>query len=709
MPSHRAQDAPLVSPIARSGQASSLRDRVLEALLFSIPLLVAGVFFKLSYLRHGGLELLKSSLGLASLSPIDVARLFAGEVVESLLFFPALLLVLGLFVSARWRPWLYVAVLELTLLVGVAAWLMAFFTIGRLPTIELAREFMEAYRSNPDFVAPGTVVAVGLLALSGLVLAFGALPVFLLRWRRLRAACPQTLVGMLLALALVLLPAAALIGSTPTVSQYHVGGFQRLIGELVRSDAAPLPDATGLTVPALKTMYDAVAFPGGRPEPRDRAGLRPVAGHPTPNVIFIVLETACARDYPLTSESAMPNVAKLVPHSLVGTRHYSADPYSMRANFSIYSSVYDLRGTRDFTQYVADGSARPLDALPRLLHERGYATRYYFPHALWPRQDEEAMLRYLGFDEIYLYGFSTEDGRSRPERNAHAERAVFQRVLDDLDTLHREGKPFFFAIANSIGHSPYFDIRAPQVIAGDPNPSRALLVGNIAGLMDQLIGELVAKLRQLNILDDTVIVITGDHGPRNRVDNDALDTRYSNEETYHVPLLIHYPAALPQPVVIEHVTSHVDLVPTVLQLMGAESDDYLHQGMPVFDDAIADRVTFFLGDHYIGSDGLHYQGAFYMVNGLTQATYRNDRYLFGGDNLLAGVSDRRAAEDRRFFDSSLAGLGDVSWAWISYLRAHRDGSAVSPLAARGLVRTFLAADDHGTPAASPQQGDFALN
>ena len=84
---------------------------------------------------------------------------------------------------------------------------MAFFTIGRLPTIELAREFMEAYRSNPDFVAPGTVVAVGLLALSGLVLAFGALPVFLLRWRRLRAACPQTLVGMLLALALVLLAA----------------------------------------------------------------------------------------------------------------------------------------------------------------------------------------------------------------------------------------------------------------------------------------------------------------------------------------------------------------------------------------------------------------------------------------------------------------------------------------------------------------------
>lgn len=682
----------------RSQTAVALRDRLLEVIVFSMPLLLAGIFFKVSYLRNGGLTLLKASLGLQSVSLLDLARLFASEVVESMLIFPLLLLAVGFLVGARWRQWACFACLEIVLLVGVTAWLVAFFTIGRLPTLELTREFLQAYRSNPDFVAPGATVAVGLLATCALILSLGIAPLVVLRWRRVRALLPQSLAVVAGGLAIVVAPAVILAASSHGLSVYHVGGFQRLFAELLRSDADVLPDATGLSVPALQHMYEEVAFPAGRRPHGEVAVPAAAPGRPAPNVIFIVLETACLRDYPLAGEH-MPNVAKLRAHALDATRHYSADPYSMRANFSIYSGVYDLRGPSDFTRYVADASAAPLDALPRLLHDRGYATRYYFPHALWPRRDEEAMLRYLGFEQIELYDFSTEDGRTRPERNAHAERAVFAKALEDLDALHAQGKPFFFAIANSIGHAPYFDIRPADEIARDPNPSREALVGNVAGLMDELIGNLVDKLSALGILDDTILVITGDHGPRNTVDNPAIDTRYSNDETYHVPLLIHYPAAFAQAMTIDTVTSHVDLAPTVLRLMGAQSDGHLHQGMSMFDPAIADRVTFFIGDHYIGSDGLYYDGSFYMVNGLTDAAYRNDRYQFGAKHLLADANDANAVEGRRFLTSSLKRLTEVNWAWISYLRAHPDSWPATPRA-RGAVHTFLAADDHaGAPVA----------
>ncbi len=677
-----------------------LRQRAWETLPFALAHFAACAFLKVSYLRHGGADAIATSLGPGSLSLLEYARLFAEQAVESLAIFPAVLLVSGYALGPRLRPWAFFACLEAAIGLTLIGWI-TYFTIGRFPTQEATREFINAYRANPEFVTPKGTVAFGLVVKGTGLLALGAFPLMVVRWERFRAARGRLrTIGLVVPLAGGM-AGAFLVATTPVASVFHVSEVRRLLAETLESDPVELPRSTAVSAESIMSAYRRIAFPDG---PGAEAGDPPPLAPPaaaTPNVVFIVLETASLGDYDfLGPKPTMPRTAALLPHSLVAARHFATDPYSLRANFSLYSSVYDLRGRKPFSMYVAgQPGVRRLDSLPRLLRDRGYVTRYYYTHPFWPDADiEEAQIDYLGFEETYIYGFSREDGRRPPERNAHAERAMFEQVSRDLDDLHRSGRPFFLAVAGSIGHSPYFDLRSPDAAAADPVPRREVLVGNIVGLRDELVGSTVKALERLGMLEDTILVVTGDHGVRNVVDDPDFDTRYANERSYHVPFLIHYPRAFPSTVTVSEVTSHVDVAPTVLSLIGGASGPYLHQGTSLLDPSVRKRVTFFLGDHYTGCDAIHYDGRFFMVNSVARAGYASPRFSFSRDNLLTGAAPGASHRDRKFIDEELAGLADVQWRLIAYLR-EGEGPGARQDAYHGVVRTYLASDDGGVPAA----------
>ena len=88
--------------------------------------------------------------------------------------------------------------------------------------------------------------------------------------------------------------------------------------------------------------------------------------------------------------------------------------------------------------------------------------------------------------------------------------------------------------------------------------------------VDQAIGEVVESLRKAEILDETLVVVTGDHG-------ELLGQHgvYSHVHLYegniHVPLVVRYPSALPRGKQIRGLCGHVDLSPTILDLAGIKN------------------------------------------------------------------------------------------------------------------------------------------
>ena len=125
-------------------------------------------------------------------------------------------------------------------------------------------------------------------------------------------------------------------------------------------------------------------------------------------------------------------------------------------------------------------------------------------------------------------------------------------------------RPFFLWVH-------YFD---PHAVYLPPEPFRSryatsLYDGEIA-YADSQIGALLAQLEELGVREKTLVVYTADHGEGMGEHGEQTHSLLIYDATLHVPMIFHAPVALPKGKVIRRQTSLVDVVPTILGLLGEE-------------------------------------------------------------------------------------------------------------------------------------------
>ena len=94
---------------------------------------------------------------------------------------------------------------------------------------------------------------------------------------------------------------------------------------------------------------------------------------------------------------------------------------------------------------------------------------------------------------------------------------------------------------------------------------------------DRDIGDIIARLKKEGVYDNTIIVITADHGvalPRSK--------QFIYDEGLHIPLIIHWPARIAPGKDLKELVSNLDVVPTILDLAGMPRPSYL-QGRSLVD------------------------------------------------------------------------------------------------------------------------------
>ncbi len=102
---------------------------------------------------------------------------------------------------------------------------------------------------------------------------------------------------------------------------------------------------------------------------------------------------------------------------------------------------------------------------------------------------------------------------------------------------------------------------------GDIAALKALYDGEIAYL-DQRVGEITAFLRARGLYDDTMIIITSDHGEHFGEYGNWSHVASLYKEVLHVPLIIKYPRGVAPAGEIRGYTQSVDILPTVLETAG---------------------------------------------------------------------------------------------------------------------------------------------
>lgn len=90
---------------------------------------------------------------------------------------------------------------------------------------------------------------------------------------------------------------------------------------------------------------------------------------------------------------------------------------------------------------------------------------------------------------------------------------------------------------------------------------------------DRMIGRLIETLEATGTLDDTVVIVTSDHG-ESLGEHGLWEHNWMYEDNLRVPLLMRYPAGLPRGVRVEGLVDTIDLLPTVFELAGLEPPEH---------------------------------------------------------------------------------------------------------------------------------------
>jgi len=173
-------------------------------------------------------------------------------------------------------------------------------------------------------------------------------------------------------------------------------------------------------------------------------------------------------------------------------------------------------------------------------------------------------------------GFLTYDDTRRDGVAERRGDRVTELALEALDQL--DDRPYFLWAHYYDAHSPFDPPAAHRSDQDLPPDDPQLYDGEIA-FVDEEIGKLLDGLEARGQLDDTLIVIVGDHGESLGEHGEAYHTLFVYDATIRVPLILRGPG-VSEGSRIEEPVSTIDLFTTTLRLLGFEPPAATSRSLP---------------------------------------------------------------------------------------------------------------------------------
>ena len=175
------------------------------------------------------------------------------------------------------------------------------------------------------------------------------------------------------------------------------------------------------------------------------------------------------------------------------------------------------------------------------------------------------------------------------------DRVLFERLIRFID--EKPEQPFYALCWTDQTHDPYAVGPTSKMIDffGEHVPTRhAEDLGrylNVLHQLDQHLANLFRALRDRGLAEDTLVVITGDHGEAFGDPHDQRGHGFTAyQEDVNVPLILWNPRLFPGGQRVETVGGHVDLGATLADLLGFQPSEEW-QGHSMFDPARPSEPT----------------------------------------------------------------------------------------------------------------------
>lgn len=277
-----------------------------------------------------------------------------------------------------------------------------------------------------------------------------------------------------------------------------------------------------------------------------------------PNLLLVTLDTTRADrigcyGFPL---ARTPAIDRLAAEGVRCADAVTAAPITLPSHATILTGLYPpAHGVRDNGTYALGNDAVTLAT--RLKHA-GYRTQAIVSALVLNRRYNLGQ----GFD-----GYDDDLwAEQQPKMFLIRSRPGPKTAALAVDWLagwakERPHRPFFLWMHLFDAHQPYTAPTAERLL------SPTVYDAEIA-VLDQAVGRVLDELRRLQALDDTLVVLTADHGESLGEHGEKTHALFIYDATVRVPLILRYPGELPAGKLYEGPVRSVDIAPTVLAALG---------------------------------------------------------------------------------------------------------------------------------------------
>jgi len=278
------------------------------------------------------------------------------------------------------------------------------------------------------------------------------------------------------------------------------------------------------------------------------------AANPSPNLVVITIDTLRADHLGCYGDQQIrtPNIDSLAADSVRFERAYTPVPVTLPAHTVLFTGTYPLlSGIHDFS---ANKLSPAQPTLASVLKEQGYTTGAVIGSAVLDSR--------FGLNRGFDFYYDHFDFNRLQESNLDEMERPGNVVADTaLDWLAKNNQKKFFLWMHL--YDPHFPYRPPAPYS-DQYKDRPY-DGEIA-FADSQVGRLIRFLKDKGLYQNTIIVLTGDHGESLGEHGEKTHGFFIYNATLHIPVILHLPG---QRLVnsVSELVSLADLMPTVLQAL----------------------------------------------------------------------------------------------------------------------------------------------
>jgi uncharacterized sulfatase len=137
-------------------------------------------------------------------------------------------------------------------------------------------------------------------------------------------------------------------------------------------------------------------------------------------------------------------------------------------------------------------------------------------------------------------------------------------------------QPFFLYLAHWGVHTPLQATKEDYDAVGDIGSHRLRVYAAMLRALDRSVGQIVEKLEEEGLAENTIIVFSSDNGGPGYIDLPGINDPYRGwkltlfEGGIRVPMFVSWPARIPAGAVIDTPVAHIDLTPTLADAAGAD-------------------------------------------------------------------------------------------------------------------------------------------